>query len=170
MKVRFTDTYLTLHRALIINRLALAKVRKDNRKIVEVLNQKTVRIGVVAGCSYMDFVREDFPQAEIVPIDSWDVLAEGVIKGKVLAAYYDDVQIKMWLRAHPEQALYAQSEVLIEAKDPLALAVHWKSNQWISWLNLYLEKIKLDGKYDKLMNKYLKDIQERPDPNAKGTD
>ncbi|MDD5224343.1 MAG: ABC transporter substrate-binding protein [bacterium] len=168
VKVRFSDTYLTLHRALIINRLALSRLGKEDSNINEVLNEKNVRIGVVAHCAYVDFVREDFPKAEVVPIDNWDALAEGVIEGKVLAAYYDDVQIKMWLRAHPENALYAQSVVRYEAVDPLAWAVRWESNQLIAWLNLYLQKIKQEGKYDELMRKYLKDIQQQPKPDANG--
>lgn len=159
IKVRFSDTYLTLHRALIINRLALARLGKEGRNITAVLNEKNIRIGAVAGCAYIDFVREDFPRAEIVPVDTWDTLAQDVIEGKILAAYYDDVQIKMWLRANPEKALYAQSEVRSEAVDPLAFAVHWKSNQLIAWLNLYLQKIRLEGKYAELMRRYLKDIQ-----------
>lgn len=52
-------------------------------------------------------------------------------------------------------ALYLQTTILREKKDTIALAVHWQDSNFLSWLNLYLEKAGMDGTLKRLKRVYL---------------
>jgi ABC-type amino acid transport substrate-binding protein len=153
--VRFTDSYIVLHRALLINRIELAKQKKRYDDPLQLLNDPEMKIGVIRGTSYVGFAKEDFPKAQILHYKDWNTVVKDVLEGKIIAVLYDDIEIKIWNRANPESALYLQTVIIKNKKDPLSFAVHWKDSHLLSWLNLYLQTIKEDGTYDRLIKKYI---------------
>jgi ABC-type amino acid transport substrate-binding protein len=154
-KVRFTDSYIILHQALLINRLQLARRKRKIKDPVRLLNHPGTRIGEIKGTSYVGFAMEDFPRAEHVHFDSWDDMVAAVLKGDIMALLYDEIEIQNWHHDNPEAALYLQTIIRKDRKDPLAIAVHWKDAQLQSWLNQYLNKIRLNGMMDRLVQKYI---------------
>ncbi len=155
IKVRFTQPYITLHQSLLINRLKIAQLKGKGDNPAETLNRSEVKIGVISGTSYVDFAKRDYPEAEIVPYQNWDEAIQDVLTGDIMAVLYDEIEIKNWHRKNPEGALYLQTAILEDRKDPLAFAVNWEDEHLLSWLNLYLEKIKTEGTYSRLINTYL---------------
>ncbi|MBL7197378.1 MAG: amino acid ABC transporter substrate-binding protein [Candidatus Omnitrophica bacterium] len=153
-RVLFTQTYLTLHQTLLINRLQAAQ-RKKGKDSVKFVNHRTSTIGVTAASSYIGFARMDFPRATIVPYDDFDFALVDVLEGKIMAAYCDDAYIQYWLKSHPDAILYLQKIVFDEKEDPMAIAVHWQDTHLHAWLNQYLHEICQDGTMDRLINKYL---------------
>jgi ABC-type amino acid transport substrate-binding protein len=153
-KVLFTDAYITLYQTLAVNRLKAAQ-RKWGKSPMRFLNDKTVVIGTLKESSYITFAKELFPLAAIVPYDNVDLAFNDAKKGKVHAAFFDNVFIKGWHNANPDAALYVQTLICRDKEDPIAMAVHWQDTHLYEWLNQYLRAVIKDGTVDKLINKYL---------------
>lgn len=152
IKVNFTNPYVTLYHALLINRLKTAYTEAD----LKWLNSSNVALGVVTGTAFVEFAQRDYPNVQIVQYPKWDQAADDVAKGKIHAALFDDSAVLKWVKDHPEEILYVKTKILKEKEDPLAIVVHWKDTHLLSWLNLYLHTIVLDGTLDKLKSVYLR--------------
>ncbi len=61
-RVRFTESYLSLHLALWVNRLRAAQEGKG-QDIIKILKNKDQNIGVLGGSSHIGYVKEAFPKA-----------------------------------------------------------------------------------------------------------
>lgn len=154
IKVKFSDPYIILHQALLINRLKIAQQRRGNNPQIY-LNHDSVKIGVIKGTSYVDYVKEDFPEAEHILFSDWNVAIQNVLDGNIFATLYDEIEVKKWLEIHPEGNLYLQSVFIKNKIDPIAFAVHYENLHFLSWLNAYLEKAKSNGTIDRLFETYL---------------
>jgi ABC-type amino acid transport substrate-binding protein len=155
LRVRFTDSYINLYKALVINRLEFAKKMRAWENILEALNETGIKIGVVEGTAYVGFAEEEFPNATIVKYKKWEMAIKNAVNGKIVAVFGDDIEVKNWNRSHPETGLYAQTMILKDKKDPLAFAVHWEDEHLLSWLNVFLQTLKNDGTYNRLLKKYI---------------
>ena len=155
LSVRFTDSYISLYKALVINRLELAKKMRTLENVLETLNETGIKIGVVEGTAYVGFAEEEFPNATIVQYKNWKMAVRDVVDGKIVAVFGDDIEVRNWNRSHPETGLYVQTIILKDKKDPLAFAVHWDDTHLLSWLNVFLQTLKNDGTYDRLFKKYI---------------
>lgn len=142
--VSFTRPYWTLRQALLINRLKLSSYKNhpDFEKIEILLNQSGIKIGVLKGSSYVDFARKMFPLASVEIYDTIDQGVEDTKKARLLAFLYDEVEIMNWNKVHPEDGLFLKLDYIAQSEDTLAIAVNWKDDHLLTWLNLYLEKIK----------------------------
>ena len=155
LSVRFTDSYISLYKALVINRLELAKKMRAQENVLEALNETGIKIGVVEGTAYVGFAEEEFPNATIVKYRNWEMAIKDVSDGKILAVFGDDIDVKKWNRSHPETGLYIQTIILKDKEDPLAFAVHWEDEHLLSWLNVFLQTLINDGTHDRLLKKYI---------------
>jgi len=152
IKVNFTKPYITLYHAMLINRLKTSQMKSGT----EWLNSMNVALGVVTGTSYVEFAQHDYPNAQIVQYSKWEQAAQDALKGKIHAAFFDDISVLKWVNEHPEEALYINGEILKDKQDPLSIAVHWEDRHLLSWLNLYIQSISIEGTLDKLTAFYLK--------------
>lgn len=155
-RVRFTTPYAELRQALLLNRLRTAPLRLDDDPAAG-LNQEGVRVGAVGGSAYVGFAREGFPAAETVLCETWDTAIADLLAGRLHAVLYDDVEVRAWQKAHPEQSLYVKAVVLEGRRDPIAMAVHWRDTHWLAWLNLYLRTAADNGTLARLQRRHLKD-------------
>ncbi len=162
-RVRFTVPYAELRQALLLNRLRTAPLRLDDDPAAG-LNRPGVRVGAVAGSAYVGFAREGFPAAEIVACDTWGVAVRDLLAGSLHAVLYDDVEVRAWQKANPDQSLFARAVVLEGRWDPIAMAVHWRDTHWLAWLNLYLRTATDTGALGRLQRRYLQDEPRRGPP------
>lgn len=153
-KVLFTDSYITFHQTLLIDRLAFAQLKRGNDPI-KILKEGGVNVGVIFGTSYVDFARENFPNVNLCAYPSWNALTKDVLKRKFLALIYDNNEIQNWHKTNPHAAINLQTIVMNDKKDYIAMAVHWEDRQLHSWLNQYLHKVRQDGFLDELRIKYI---------------
>lgn len=162
-RVRFTTPYAELRQALLLSRLRTAPLRLDDDP-ASGLNRPGVRVGAVVGSAYVGFAREGFPAAETVLCETWDAAIADLLAGQVHAVLYDDVEVRAWQKAHPEQSLYVKAVVLAGRPDPIAMAVHWRDTHWLAWLNLYLRTAADNGALARMQRRYLKDDSGRGPP------
>jgi len=151
--VKFTNPYITLRQALLINRLRLAE-RTSESDIDRFIRDFRGRLGVVANSSYEAYAQRNFPNAEIVTYDNWNRVVKAVMKGDVLAAYRDELEIKKIIKSNPQISLRLKTVLLTDTEDNIAMAVNAQDVQLLYWLNLKLESLKIDYTADSLLNKY----------------
>lgn len=158
VKVRFSDSYVALRQTLLINRLNLAQQFssvQDVTQIRNLLNQAEIKLGVISGTSYVDFVKADYPLATVVMYDDFPTMIEELQAGKIFALLYDELEIMNWRYENPSGGLRFKTVLLSDRKDTIAFAVNRDNEDLLVWLNLYLEKIKGEGMLDKLLHNYL---------------
>ncbi|MFN3076143.1 MAG: ABC transporter substrate-binding protein [Alphaproteobacteria bacterium] len=135
-RVRFSQPYLVLRHAMLLNNVALSRAEGDTRSIVKRFDRK---IGVIRESAYAEFARLQFPKAEIVEFDRWDpdVLA-AVRDGQVFGVLRDEFEVMKVMRSHPQSSLLLKPVVLTDMVSNVAVAVGWQEQQLLSWIDLYL--------------------------------
>ncbi|WP_341279225.1 transporter substrate-binding domain-containing protein [Paenibacillus sp. FSL H8-0537] len=139
-RVLFSDAYLNLKQALLINRLQLAAIgeKGDDVDPLALIQGRGERIGIVAGTSYAGFARELFPNQNQVGYPNSAQLFDGVRQGDVLAAVYDAFEISRYLKKYPSYSLQLQFVQLDDHDDDIAIAVDPKRYHLQQWMNTYL--------------------------------
>ncbi|NES68289.1 MAG: transporter substrate-binding domain-containing protein, partial [Okeania sp. SIO2D1] len=136
--ISFSNPYLTMRQGLLLNRIQLTKAAK-NKETVEFLRDFEGKIGVINGSSYEGFAKQKFPKATIVTYPSWEEVVKGAIRGDILAAYRDELEVKKIVINQPNVALNFQTVALTDTQDPIAIALPWSSNHLLEFVNLYLQ-------------------------------
>lgn len=137
--VLFSEPYLSLNHALILNRLEFAKLAKD-RPLPTVLRHFTGSLGVIAQSSFADFAVRHFPHAKIVAFSNWDQVIAAVRKGEVVAAYRDEFEIRRILKADPRLALTLRTVTLKDLHDHLGIAVSVRTPTLHAFVNQFLSQ------------------------------
>ena len=143
--VRFSQPYLTLHHALALNRLWLARAARG-RDVATVVKEFDGRIGVIAHTSYVDYAHRIFPKAQVVEFPSWDQVVAALARGDIAAAYRDELEIKRLTMEHPELSLRLKTAILTDTTDDICMAVGANEGQLLYLANVYLDSLHLDHK------------------------
>ncbi len=154
-KVAFSDPYVTLNDGLLINRLKLAKFDGAEEDILKALTTYKYKIGVIKERSHVEVAAADYPNAELVIYDTFEEVIDAVTKGDILAFLSDEIDVRIWAEDNPEGSLNILSFLRKDKHDTIAFVVNWRDTHLLSWLNLYLDTIKLNGKRDELLGKYM---------------
>jgi polar amino acid transport system substrate-binding protein len=140
-RVRFSQPYLVLRQALLLNRPRLAALAQG-RDPVEAVNAPEATVAIVAGGAYAQYARRTLPQAHLVAYPRWQPdIVEAVLRGDVLAGYGDEREVESALKARPDAPLQLRSLVLGDERDAIAVALPWSSLQLLSWVDLYLDAV-----------------------------
>ena len=151
--VRFTEPYLEMRRALLVNRKdALANGAEEYP--IDYLKNGSVKIGVRSKTSYSAFAGELFPNAELVELPEWEDVVDLLVKGEITAAMYDELEIMKLVKKNPDISLYASVYILKDQKDLISMAVPYESTQLLSWLEWFMEYRDIKSDVNKLMNDY----------------
>ncbi len=163
-RVKFSDPYVSLNKAVFVNRLALEKIRKNPEESIEsLMNRPSSSIGVEAGSSYVHYAKRIFPNANIIEFNSWDKdIVPKVLKGELLAAFRDEWAIRQSMYAAPKSYFENLSIIIKDEPDSLMIIVPWNSSQLLAWANQFLQVKNIKFTSDGLMQKYQKMIKSDP--------
>jgi len=125
--VRFTQPYIVLRQALLVNRLEYAKTHSK------------VSIGVVNNSSYVNFAIANFPNAEIKKYDNWTETVNALFEGKVMAIYRDEGEILTILATKKDASILMKPLIIDDKRDPIAMAVSADALLLQSWLNIFID-------------------------------
>lgn len=153
--VLFTEPYIVLPHALLLNRLRFAEIARG-RPAAQVLQQYTGSIGVIAKSSFVDFARINFPKATIVEFEHWDAAVDAVSSGRVTAVYRDAFETKRIFKVRPDLVLTVRSVLIEDVTDTIGLAVGPGSFHLHAWLNLFLSQNGIRYSSDQILAKYEK--------------
>ena len=153
LTVRFSDPYIKLKQAMIINRLWLSQ-NSQGREVHEVLRTFNGKISFIKNSSYDTFARANFPKAVYTPEESWDTIINNVTNGAIAAGYRDEFEIKKISFEKPEAAITTKTVTISDSIDNIAVAVHPNAPQLLSIVNYVIrnEYSNIDTK--KLMDRY----------------
>ena len=153
LTVRFSDPYIKLKQAMIINRLWLSQ-NSQGREVHEVLRTFNGKISFIKNSSYDTFARANFPKAVYTPEESWDTIINNVTNGAIAAGYRDEFEIKKISFEKPEAAITTKTVTISDSIDNIAVAVNPNSPQLLSIVNYVIrnEYSNIDTK--KLMDRY----------------
>lgn len=152
--VSFSKPYITFRQALILNRLELAKRAPTNDDVEGFIKSFTGKIGVTASSSYVNYAKQNFPNATIQEFGTWDEVVNAVFDGSILAGYRDEMEIKKIIRSRPDASLKAKTVVLKDTEDNIAIAVAWRDTQLLAFINIVLDTMRLDLNAEKLLDRY----------------
>jgi ABC-type amino acid transport substrate-binding protein len=138
-KVRFSQPYLSLKHALVLNRTLVAKMAKD-QPIENLVRDFRGSIGVLANSSYANFARRNFPHAQVLGYDAWQDAVDDVIAGHVAALYRDDFETKRVLQADNRLSLTLSTVTLTDLDDDVGIAVGADDHSLLAFINMFLEK------------------------------
>ena len=153
LTVRFSDPYIKLKQAMIINRLWLSQ-NSQGREVHEVIRTFNGKISFIKNSSYDTFARTNFPKAVYTPEESWDTIINNVTDGKIAAGYRDEFEIKKISFEKPEAAITTKTVTISDSIDNIAVAVNNNSVQLLNVVNYVIrnEYSNIDTK--KLMDRY----------------
>jgi ABC-type amino acid transport substrate-binding protein len=154
MRVRYTNPYVVLRQALLINRLALAKQARSDIPIEETVQKLKGNIGVISKSAYEEYASKYFRHAKVISFDTWDQVVLATARGQVVAAYRDELEVKRVIKGSPEASLTFKTAVISDTSDALAIAVAWDNTTLVALLNIYLENQRLNLNADKILDKY----------------
>lgn len=155
-RVSFTRPYVVFQQALLVNRLKLAALQSQHpdQNPLQLILSTTDKIAVRTATSYVDYARQTFPDAKIIQVDGVDGIMQAANQGEVLAAYYDDNELKSYLHKYPDAAINLQMFVLTDRRDPIAIAVAPDDEHLLQWLNLYLDQMQGNMEIDLMVKRH----------------
>lgn len=136
--VRFTQPYVQLRQAMVVNRLWMSQ-NANGRTSSEIIRTFNGPISFIRGSSYDTFARANFPNATYHPESSWDNVINGVMEGRYAAAYRDDFEIKRVATERPSASISTRTVVIQDSLDNIAAAVHPDSQQLLSITNFVIQ-------------------------------
>lgn len=137
--VRFSDPYLHLRHALVLNRLQFARLARD-QPIPSVVRKFNGSIGVIANSAFANFAVRNFPNAQIRPYASWGEVVAAVRNGEVASAYRDEFEIKRLLTSDPTASLTLRTVTFKDLNDTLGIAVSVADPVLLAFVNQYLHE------------------------------
>jgi ABC-type amino acid transport substrate-binding protein len=157
MKVLFSKPYLVLKKALLMNRILHARLKKDMdaNTLEELFKVSEGTISVIQGSSYEYYAQKLFPKATLIPLKSWATeIIPSVLEGKALAAFRDDLEIKKFFLLNPKANLVVRAIILKSQTDPIQMVIPPTKYFLQQWLDKFIERDYTDLTVDSLLNRY----------------
>ncbi len=152
--ISFSQPYLTLKHALMLNRVKFAQITRD-RPLSEVVRQFNGTLGVIAKSSFAYYARRNFPKANIVEYATWDEVLAALYKGDVVCAYRDEFEVKRVLKLNTTASLLLRTVTFKDLEDTLGIGVSTGDPTLLAFVNEFLAQ-----RTDKLdINKVLQAVE-----------
>jgi len=151
--VRFSDPYVKLRQSLVVNRLWLSQ-NSQGKETYQVIRDFNGKISFVKNSSYDTFARINFPKAQFLPEEKWDVIIDKVTRGDIAAAYRDEFEIKKIAFEKPDAAISTKTITIADSSDYIAVAVNPKAIQLLSIVNYVIKNEYNNIDTKKLMDRY----------------
>lgn len=132
--VHFSNTYMRLGHALLINRVKFAALAGD-KPLPHVIRNFNGTLGVIANSSWEEFGRRNFPNAKLMRYPSWADVVNAVKTGAVVAAYRDELEIQQIVKNDPGLALSLRTVTFDDLESPLAMMVGIGDPTLLSFVN-----------------------------------
>lgn len=151
--IRFSNEYMTIQQQIIVNR--------DNYNIQNIKDLAGKKIVVRRGTSYQERLEELQRQGIQIEIETLDniptaELIQKVARGEVEVTIADSNVAMMNRRYFPKAVI----RDVISEKESLAWAIHPNADKLCGKINDFFVKIKEDGTFNQIYDKYYTDIEQ----------
>ncbi|WP_186648800.1 ABC transporter substrate-binding protein [Fluviispira vulneris] len=161
ISVNFSEPYLFPNQSLIVNRLLEIKIRNNTE-----VDKEFLKIAVLKNSAYEDYVKNNLnnidvllKNATIVKYDDLESALTDVISGKILSLFVDEIYANYIIKNRKLANIYVRRKIIEGELDPISIVVNWHNPNLLNWVNLYVNRMKYDGKNKYLAQKYLKEIK-----------
>jgi polar amino acid transport system substrate-binding protein len=137
--ISFSQPYLSLNHALILNRVKFAQFARD-RALPDVIRGFSGSVGVIAKSSFADYAKRNFPNAKVVEYPGWGDVLKALDKGEVIGAYRDEFEVKRILKTDPTASLVLRTVTFKDLEDTLGVAVGIGDPVLLAFINEFLSQ------------------------------
>lgn len=148
--VSFTDPYFETGLCVLLSEKRAQGVHK-----VEDLNHPDRIIAVKLGTTGDLVTAKLFPEARVNRYRDETACVREVVTGRADAFLYDQISIGKHHRENPDT-----TRAILEpfTYEPFAIAIRKGDFDFLNWLNMFLETIKRDGRYQEIYHKHFSEI------------
>jgi ABC-type amino acid transport substrate-binding protein len=137
--ISFSQPYLVMNHALILNRVKFAQFARD-RSLPEVIRGFKGSVGVIAKSSFADYAHRYFPNAKVVEYPGWPEVLKALDRGEIIGAYRDEFEVKRLLKADPTSSLVLRTVTFKDLEDTLGIAVGINDHVLLAFINEFLSQ------------------------------
>ena len=148
--VSFTQPYFETGLCVLLN-----KKKAPNVQDVKELNSPDRILAVKLGTTGDLITGKLFPKAQVNRYKEETACVREVVTGRADAFLYDQLSISKHQKENPEATRALLQPFTYE---PYSIAIRKGDADFLGWLNLFLQTIKADGRYQELYQKYFREI------------
>jgi polar amino acid transport system substrate-binding protein len=137
--ISFSQPYLSLNHALILNRVKFAQFARD-RALPDVIRGFSGTVGVIAKSSFAYYAKRNFPNAKVIEYPGWDDVLKALDKGEIIGAYRDEFEVKRILKSDPTASLVLRTVTFKDLEDTLGIAVGIGDPVLLAFINEFLSQ------------------------------
>lgn len=143
--VMFTKPYVKQSARVIYSRVGWAQLRErypdldDIKKIDDAGAAAEIRLGVLKGSVYARTLELDLPQFKVKEYETFPEIMAAIKERKIFGGYHGEIQIKFFMRQHPEFAIHVGTEPPVRDRSDISIAVRPDAPNLVRWLDIYLE-------------------------------
>lgn len=134
-KVLFSDPYLTVSPAFLVNRLHEVSAGKSEETPEHLLRKPGTPIGVIGGSAYEKYARDFFTDARVVPYPDLMSLKEAIVKGDIVAVFQSEAVLNTMVTQEPELYIPLRKVPFKGREDYLCCAVPATHVHFLRWIN-----------------------------------
>jgi polar amino acid transport system substrate-binding protein len=149
--VTFSDPYFETGLCALISKKKAPDVTDVNQ-----LNDPGRIIAVKLGTTGDIVTSKMFPKAQVNRFKDETACVMEVVAGRADAFLYDQLSINKHHKQNPDTTLAILKPFTYE---PYAIAIKSGDSDFLNWVDLFLETIRSDGRYQELYQKYFSDLQ-----------
>ena len=133
----------------------LSKKRVPDLQDVKALNAPDRILAVKLGTTGDLITGKLFPKAQVNRYKEETACVREVVTGRADAFFYDQLSISKHHKENPDTTRALLKPFTYE---PFSIAIRKGDADFLNWLDLFLETIKADGRYQELYQKYFHDL------------
>lgn len=162
-KANFSHPYVEVKKAILLNNKTFSQLKEKEEESIESFFMKGHKLGVIRGSSYEEFAHNYFPKANLVLYDEWEPLVDDLDKGVIAAGFADELYVKRIVLFRPQGSLRYQAVVLKLPTDKVGIMVPKFHQEFLNWINTFLELRFKRLNFNDLLEFYKKNIFNKVD-------
>ncbi len=139
-----------------------AAANQGNQKVItDIAAIDGIKVGIIVGTTHVDYVKEDFPQAEQLAFDTPADLLHALRTRKVDAVAFEGLTWKTIAHENPEFTLYSEKWRI----EPFGMIFNKKNTELLAQYNTFLSELKQSGEWQQIIDKWLNNAGEAEMPD-----
>ncbi len=161
-QVNFSDTYGEEASVLLIHKENSAAATQGGRKIItDIASMGNIPMGLIVGTTHVDYIKDEFPDAEQHAFDSPTDLLHALRTRKVDAAAFEGLTWKTIANEYPDLTIYSEKW----RTEPFGMIFNKQNTELLAQYNAFLNELKLSGEWQQITDKWLNNNGEAEMPD-----
>jgi ABC-type amino acid transport substrate-binding protein len=141
-RVAVSRPYAAPARALLFNRLTVARAGISPKQLLRRVDTQVVVLRDEAGADYLKLA---YPGHRLETVAGLGTAVQRLLEDRAPLLLSDEARLRHWLTVHPDVGLSLGFTALPGTAVPLAIALPWREQRLLGWINGTLEILEADG-------------------------